>query len=78
MISLDLPPNTGLQPVLNPPFLLITRTKTRFQAEIGPNMQGSCFWQKVSIFLGPSAFGAKIAVFQTVNLSTSRANLRPI
>ena len=35
--------NPRLPPVLNPPFLLITRTKSGFYLEFGPNMQGSCF-----------------------------------
>jgi len=49
-----IPHNPRLRPRLNPPFLLITRAESGFYAEIGPDMQESCFWPKVSIFLGPS------------------------
>ena len=37
--------NPRLRPVLNRPFLLITRTKSGFYTEFGPNMQESCFWR---------------------------------
>ena len=59
--------NPRLRPILNPPFLLITRTKSGFYAEFGPNMQESCFWPKVSVFLGPSRFSPKIAIFLAAN-----------
>ena len=43
---------------LNPPFLLIRRTKSGFYAEFGPpDMQESCFWRNVSVFLGPRNLG---------------------
>ncbi len=55
------PQNLRLRPVLNPHLLCITRTKSGFYAEFGPDMQESCFGPKVSVFLGPSSFKAKIA-----------------
>ena len=46
--------NPRLRPVLNPPLLLIRRASTTFCPNLGPNLQGSCFWRNVSVFLGPS------------------------
>jgi len=53
------PRTPRLRPVVNPPFLLITRTKSGFYAEIGADMQESCFWRKVSVFLGPRIWAGK-------------------
>ena len=63
IISLDLEKhqNPRLRPSLNPPFLLIACTKSGFYAEFGPDMQGSCFRRKVSVFLGPGILAGKSA-----------------
>ena len=62
-----------LRPRLNPPFLLITRTKSGFYEEFGPRYAGILFLAEVSVYLGPSNLRAKIAVFLDSNPSISRS-----
>jgi transposase len=54
--------NSRLGRDLNPGLLCVTRTKTRFQPEFGPNMQESCFGGRFRFYLAPGNWRRKSLV----------------